>query len=307
MSLFGRGNKRSRSSVPTQMPTDLAISQRRRLLGSAALIATAGGLGAIAVHDVHWIEWGLLAYAGVVGAAGVGLARRSMTAQILARATAWTVLLPSGLVALVSTMTAGHPEWMAAALTAGSGGALLLSRPMLHTAEARARFAPSRFRRWLLASSTASAMTGLVTGLFALEAMRWHPASGIPLLALSLSLIGSAVGVVRMRAWGILLGALTSVIALVTAAFMHDASGFALALATIPGFMLLLPVLIAQRDRARDATAQKYRVAPHVSFDDAPTRVRVATGASSALDEEFDDTSDTSRTSGPPPAARAQA
>lgn len=307
MSLFGRGNKRSRSSVPTRMPTDPAISPRRRLLGSAALVATAGGLAAIAVHDVEWTEWGLLACAGVVGAAGVGLARRSMSAQVLARGTAWTVLVPSALVALVSTLSGGHPEWMAAALTAGSGGALFLSRPMLHTAEAKARFAPNRFRRWLLAASTASVTTGLVTGLFALDAMRWHPGAGIPLLALSLSLIGSAVGVVRMRAWGILLGALTSAFALLTAAaFMHDAEGLALALTAIPGFMLLLPVLIAQRDRARDETAQKYRVAAHVSSD-APARVRVATSASSTSDDEFDDASDTSTTSAPPPAARAQA
>src|SRR5512140_2182766 len=120
MSLIGRGNKPWASSVPTPMPTNTVMSRGRRLAGPAALVATAAGIAAIAVHDVHWIEWGLLAYAGGVAAAGLGLLRRSMPVQVLSRATAWTVLLPSVLVTLFSFGN-GHPEWMAAALAATSG------------------------------------------------------------------------------------------------------------------------------------------------------------------------------------------
>jgi hypothetical protein len=294
------------------MPTKTAISRGRRLAGPAALVATAGGLAAIAIHDTHWIEWGLLAYAGVVGAAGVGLARRSMSHQVLSRATAWTVLAPSALVTLFSVLS-GHAEWTAAALAATSGGALLLARPMLHTSEARAEFAPSSFRRWLLAGATASASAGIITGLFALDGMRWHLDTAIPLLGLALSLLASAIGVVRMRAWGILLGAFTSVVTLIAAAFMHDVAGFAVALATIPGFMLLLPVLIAKRDRARAEASRYTRVSAHVSFDDAPARVRVATGSSESsdsidsLDDDTEASDDARSASSPPPAARAQA
>lgn len=307
MSPFGRGNKRSASSVPTQMPTTGALSQGRRLGGAAALVATAGGLAAIAVHDLHWIEWGLLAFAGLVGTAGIGLARRSMSAQVLSRATAWTVLAPSATVALVSLAT-GHPEWTAAALTATSGGALLLARPMLHTAEAKAQFAPTSFRRWFLAGATASASAGLVTGLVALEALRWQPAVGVPLLALALSLVASAIGVVRMRAWGILLGGLTSVLTLLTALFMDAAAGLALALATLPGFMLLLPVLLAKRDRARAEAERRVRVAGHASFADVPARVRVAAEPEHAFDDEFEaESGDRASSSSKLPAAAARA
>jgi hypothetical protein len=287
------------------MPTEPAISPRRRLAGTAALVTTAGGLAAIAVHDLRWIEWGLLASAGVVGVAGIGLARRSMTSQVLSRAVAWAVLAPSALAAIFSTLF-GHPEWMAAALAAGSGGALLLARPMLHTAHARAEFAPSRFRRWFLAGATASATAGVFTGLFALESMRWQPGIGIPLAALALSLVGSAVGVVRMRAWGILLAGLTSVITLVTALFMHWAPGLVLALATIPGFMLLLPVILAKRDRARAEAERRFRVATHVSFDDAPSRVRIGSEPLADLDDEAEAAADKAPSTAPPPAARAQ-
>jgi hypothetical protein len=306
MSLVGHGNKARASSVPTQMPSKTAMSRGRRLAGPAALVATAGGLAAIAVHDVHWIEWGLLAYAGAVATAGIGLARRSMPLQVLSRATAWTVLAPSVLVTAFS-LANGHTEWMAAALAATSGGALLLARPMLNTSEARAEFAPSSFRRWLLAGATASAGSGIVAGLLALDGLHWHPAASIPLLALALAQLGSAVGVVRMRAWGILLGGLTSVVTLITALFMHDAAGLALALATLPGFMLILPVLIARRQRAKAEAASTYtRVASHVSYDDAPSRVRVADGALDAFEDEAD-SSDDATSRAPAPAARAQA
>lgn len=309
MSLIGDGNKPRASSVPTPMPSNTEKSLRRRLLGPAALLASAGGIAAIAVHDVHWIEWGLLAYSGAVAAAGLGLARRSVPVQVLSRATAWTVLVPSVLVTLFSFGN-GHPEWMAAALAASSGGALLLARPMLRTPEAQAEFAPSSFRRWLLASATASVGSAIVAGLLGLDALRWHPLSAIPLLGLALAQVASAMGVVRMRAWGILLGGLTSIVTLVTALFMHDAAGLALALASIPGFMLVLPVLIAkhQRTKAEASASSRARIASHVSFSDAdaPARVRVADGALDAFDDDADSADDLVAHA-PAPAARAQA
>lgn len=287
------------------MPTNAVMSNRRRLLGSAALIATAGGLAANAVHYFHWVEWGLLACSGVVAAAGVGLSRRSMAAQVLARGAAWTVLAPAALVTAFSLFS-GHLDPTATALAAGSGGALLLARPMLHTKEANAEFAPSSFRRWLLAGATASVGAGLVTGLFALDGLRWHAGAAIALLVLSLSLLASALGVVKMRAWGILLGGLTSVVTLATALVLHDAAGFALALASMPGFMLVLPVLVAQRDRARADASRFTRVSSQLDLESAPSgaRVRVATDHASAFDEEFE-TSSEDRLAAPAMRARA--
>lgn len=269
-------------------------------------MATAGGLATIAVHDMELIDWSLLAFAGVVGAAGVGLARRSMTAQVLSRATAWIVLAPSAVIAAFLALS-GRPEWVSAAMAAGSGGALLLARPMLHSAEATAQFHPSSYRRQLLAGATGSASAGIVTGLVAFEAMRSHPDTAIPLAAFALALIASAVGVVRMRAWGILLGGLTSAIALFAAMMMHGATGVAMALTAIPGFMLLLPVLIARRERARaEKTSSFTRVSSHVAFDDTPSRVRIATESAGGLDDERE-SEDESTVTASPPAQRAQA
>jgi hypothetical protein len=290
------------------MPTNAVMSNGRRLLGSAALVTTAGGIAAIALHDRHWIEWGLLACAGVVAAGGVGLARRSMAAQVLARGTAWTVLAPTALVTAITSLN-GHFDWTAAAFAVGSGGALLLARPMLDTAEARAEFAPSSFRKWLFAGATASVATGLVSGLFALDGLRWHAGAAIPVLALSLSLLASAIGVVRMRAWGVLLGALTSVLTLIAALVLHDATGLALALASLPGLMLVLPVLLAQRERARAGDRSFTRVSSSVGVEGAgspPLRVRVASDSSSTFDDEFDTTGD-EQAAAPAPAMRAQA
>ena len=285
------------------MPTNAAMSNGRRLLGSAALVATAGGLAAVAVQDRQWIEWALLAAAGVVAAGGVALAKRSMTAQVLARGTAWTVLAPTALITVVS-MVSGHTDLTAAAFAVGSGGALVLARPMLDTAEARAEFAPSSFRKWLFAGATASVSAGLMSGLYALDVLRWHPASAIALLGLSLSLLASAIGVVRMRAWGILLGALTSILALVAGAVMHDAAGFALALASLPGLMLVLPVLLAQRERSKADARSFTRVSSQIGVE-PPSRVRVATEPTT-FEDEFDATAGEHVTA-PAPAMRARA
>lgn len=287
------------------MPDNAVISNGRRLLGSAALVATAGGVAAVALHDRHWIEWGLLACSGVVAAAGVGLARRSMAAQVLSRGAAWTVLAPSALVTAIS-LASGHTEWTAAAFAAGSGAALLLSRPMLDTAEARAEFSPSSFRKWLFAGATASVTAGLVSGLFGLEGLRWHAGTAIAVLALSLSLLASAIGVVRMRAWGILLGAATSIATLVAALWMHDAAGLAVALAGVPGMMLVLPVILAQRERARVERGGYARVSSRIAHESAasPARVRVASEPATSFDDEFESDE---RAQAPAPAMRAQA
>lgn len=315
MSLIGRGNKPSYSSVPTQMPPNTAMTRGRRLAGPAALVATAGGLAAIAVHD-QWNEWGIFAFAGIVGIAGLGLGRRSLVAQVLSRATAWTVLAPTVLITIVSTLTGG-PEWIAAAMAAGSGAALLLARPMLHTPEARSDFAPTSYRSWLFAGATASVMASIVTGLIGFESMQWHPGTAVAFLALSLSLLASAIGVVRMRAWGVLLGGLASVVTFVTALALHDVGGAVLSLAAIPGFMLLAPVLIAQRRRKQAGSQSSFtRVASHGAYEpsyagyDAPARVRIAddsSGSIDAYDAPDEDAGAAGGAAAASPPARAQA
>jgi len=290
------------------MPTNAAMSNGRRLAASGALIATAAGVAAIGLHDLHWIEWSLVASSGVLGAAGIGLARKSMVAQVLSRGAAWLVFAPATLVTVLSTLLGHHPDLTGAALTVGSGAALLLARPMLHTPEARAEFAPSRFRSWLLAGATASTATGMLVGAIGLDTLSraWQSTgAAAALVALGVALIASAYGVVRLRAWGILLGALTSVVTLTAAALMHDTAGLALALTAIPALLFfVLPVLVAKRDRSKADRAIHARIASYDAAASIPTRVRVTTDEGDPFADEFE--ADERSASRPPPAARAQ-
>jgi hypothetical protein len=66
--------------------------------------------------------------------------------------------------------------------------------------------------------------------------------------ALAIGLLASAVGVMRMRTWGVLLGAVTSAATIVAALFASDhAEAFALTVAALPGVLLAATVVAARR------------------------------------------------------------
>ena len=258
------------------------MSRLRKVAATGSLLATSAGLLALAI-DRFFIDWPLVAFASLVGVAGLGLSMKSLVLQIFSRATAWIVLAPTLAITVVMALKGTWPDPTAAGFMLGSGAALLLARPMLHSDEAKEAFAPVAFRKTLLAASTASSAAGIITGIAALETFtHHHPLAGIGLSALALSLLASAVGVVRMRAWGILLGGATSFLALLTALAMHDEAGFAIGLASLPGLLLTLVVVLARLGPSR--TTQPV-VATRVAADDF-VRVRVANDAE--LDEELE-------------------
>jgi len=248
----------------------MGMSRARKVAASGSLVATAAGLGALAV-DRFSVEWPLVAFAGLVALAGFGLSMKSLVVQVLSRATAWILLAPSLAITAVMLLRGTWPDPTGAGLLLGSGAALLLARPMLHTDEAKAAFAPKVFRRTLLAASTASAMTGIVTGIAAVEQLGRHTFVGVGLGTLALLLLASAIGVVRMRAWGILLGGATSLLTLLSALVLHDGAGFALAIASLPGILLTLIVVLARLRPVDATTALPTRVAV-----DEPVRIRIA-------------------------------
>jgi hypothetical protein len=243
------------------MATTFAISRGRRLAGGALLVACGGGIAASAVHDGSWLLGGV---AAALSVAGVGLCRRSILVQVLARGTAWALLLPAFAAS-------------GAALAGASALALLLARPMLHTPIARAEFAPVAYRRWLLAGAVGSVAGAATAAAIGLESLSWGPASvGAGLLVLAASLLASAVGVARMRAWGVLLGMVTSVALLVVAAFLHDANAVLAGALAVPGMMFALPVV--RRGSAPRPGPARVRVVGPLSV----SRVRVASELGSA-------------------------
>jgi hypothetical protein len=245
----------------------------RRLLASASLGAAALGVATLATWDRT-----VLVFAGIVGIGAVALGRRSVLSQVLGRGVAWVVLAPM-LAGLAESLSHGRlPDAMTVFLGATSAGALLLARPALHTPEAQAEFAPMRYRRLFLAGAVASATGATSVATFAVEALRWgEMRPGLALGALAVALAGSAVGVVRMRAWGVLLAMGTSVVTLGAALLSgNELLALGLALAAIPGALLASPLLAARLSRGTGAAP---RLSSVVNLEEAPpaVRARVAT------------------------------
>jgi hypothetical protein len=242
----------------------------KRVVAAALLGSTAVDLAALA-HGGGW-DRGLLGVAAVVGVGAAGFARRSVLAQVLARGIAWVVLAPM-LANLADSLGRGRlPDAHTVFFAATSAGALLLARPTLHTDAAKAEFSPVGYRRTFLAGAVASVMTSVVAATYAFEQLEWvNRGHGLALFALGAALLASAVGVVRMRSWGVLLGMVTSVAVLGAALFSGNLlSAVGLALAAIPGALLASPLVAARLRRSTSGlpAVPRASMAPRLSVSD---------------------------------------
>lgn len=220
------------------------ISFRRKLVGAAGALSAAGAITTMAIRP-----WGVskvgLASAAVVGLTALGVTRRSLVAQVLSRGALVLVLVPS-LIEGVAALSHGHVVPTALVLALSSGTALVATRPLLETRDAHAAFAPRAFRGWLLAGSIALAAAGLVASLLAFASFAVDTAS-LSLTALAVSYFASAIGVVRMRSWGVFLGGATSLVLLAMSLFLPWQSFVALWIAAMPALLChTLPILIAR-------------------------------------------------------------
>jgi hypothetical protein len=283
------------SSVPVRVTPTPGAPLGRRLLASASLAAAGVGLASF-----FWAwDWLVLVFAGVIGVGAAAIGRRSVKAQVLGRGVAWVVLAPMLLSLAESFWHLRLPDLITAYLGATSAGALLLARPALHTPQAQAEFAPVRYRRVFLAGAVASSMGATAATLFAAEALRWGQIGlGVLLGAFAAALGGAAVGVVRMRAWGVLLSMATAVVTLGAALLSHDeVVALALALASIPGGLLVAPLLasrlagraVGPRRSAREGTdAGLPGTALALEDPRPPVRARVAAVADPHEEEVLD-------------------
>jgi hypothetical protein len=261
------------------------ISRGRKVAAAGAMAVTAGLVAYEAVSHFR-TEWLLLAAAGGLAAAGLGMTRRSVVAQVVSRGLAWAVLAPTLMLSAISLAQGATAPVEITLLGASTAAALLLSRPMLHTAAAHEAFAPRVFRRIFLAGSTASVMAAAYAAFYALESFQFFHRIGpaIAVSALAASLLASAIGVVKMRGWAIVLGSVTSLAGMVAAMFLGSGAGIGVLLAVAPFLALhLVPVLLARyapdpesavrvgaSDDARDADAlARARVRVAVDPDDA--------------------------------------
>lgn len=232
-----------------------------------------------------------MTWAAMLAAGGIGITAKNLTLQTFSRGMAWLMTVPSA-IAVGIIVSGGHRfDWAVTALLASSVSALLLGRPQLHTKESHEQFHPHRFRKTLLAGSTATAATAFLTGGIGLELFRENgllSGSAIGFSVLTVALLAVSAAVTRMRAWGILLGAATSAVLLVVAAAMRHEEGTAIAMLALPMMVLhLLPILLARWIPA--SSDNQVRVAAESTTPSA-TRYRVA-----SFEDEIDAAIDADR------------
>lgn len=252
----------------------------RKGAAKASLGLTSGALAYAAIassaHGV--IAWELLVAAGVVGVAAVATGARRLLPNMFARGAAWAVAVPAALT--MAFMGAdGHVNALLSAIAGTSALSLALSRRSLSTPEARSDFAPVVSRDWLLASASASLACGAIAGFLTLEQLRFGHLGVGPVL-FTLAFVASAVGVLRMRGWGLLLGGATAIASLTLAAIANGSASLLFALTAVPGLMMLAPIVRAKLGASaptHDASVST-RVADDVVREtvDAPARVRVS-------------------------------
>ncbi len=213
-----------------------------------------------------------IAYGALLACGGLLFFRKDATAQILARSAAWSVILPAVTVALIAATHGFVPPPRIFISSAMAAFALIASRPLLEEDEARRTFAPLAMRHWFLASAAAALASGIAIGELALGMAHFHAVrDAFALGALSTLLAASGLGLARMRAWGVALGALSSVVALaipIVAARPSDHVAGAISFAAIPGLMMLGGIIAARLRVAHRADDVHVRVAE-------PTRVSV--------------------------------
>jgi hypothetical protein len=240
--------------------------------------ASLGTTWALIAHEVGFrFEVPVLAFLAIVAASALGLSRPSVRAQVLSRGIAWTLAVPTVIAAFAIPLVDHHFDGLVAAIGATSAAAVWLSRPALLTKRARAEFDPVAYRGTFLAGAMLAVATAWVTGSLALSDLLtmgdvW---GGVGLAALSAALLGSALGLTKMRAWGALLGGATSVAVVVASLF----AGAQLLPLALPGLLMTLPIGLSRlQNDARDAT-------PALRVEAEP-RVRVAVPELDAADED---------------------
>jgi hypothetical protein len=271
---------------PTSMGNLAEPTSLRRAAGALTLGGAALGLVYAGATESDFLDLAraLLAMGALTGAASVMLLRRTVLAQVMARGFSWLLFLPAASGVLEELLRGRIPDVRPTAFMATVGASLLLARPNLFSAEARREFAPVGYRRLFLAGAIASVTAGLATGAAFVGSLLGRGHEELWLGALSGVMLATALGVVRMRAWGVLLGIVTSS-AMMVGALLHlnDFTGTGYVLGALPGLLLAAPLLLARLRPERHTTAPtaqgfaSTRVsAPGAALASPTVRVRVS-------------------------------
>jgi hypothetical protein len=207
----------------------------------------------------HTNRFSLLFFASYLVGAGA-LTRRSPLAQVIGRGIAWKFFVLQAWV-LAARAMAGDIQPIGALLVIAPALALVIARPLLQTADAHAAFAPRASRTLFLAAATASIASAVYAAPLALSAWTYgSPIIGAALTFLAAALVAQAAAVLRMRAWGVVLGAATALGALF-AMFVGVADPTFTAITAMPGLALAGAVGAAWLRKSTPSQTQTVRIA----------------------------------------------
>ncbi|MDB5215171.1 MAG: hypothetical protein JWO86_3098 [Myxococcaceae bacterium] len=201
-SIADQGAPAARTSTPRWL-------EARGVAAGAVLLGVPSFITARMMVGGHLGRFSLLFFASyLVGAAA--LTRRSPFAQVVGRGIAWNFFVLQAWVLAVRAM-AGDIRPIGALLVIAPALALVIARPLLQTAAARAAFAPRASRTLFLAAATASIASAVYAAPLALRAWTYgSPMIGAASTFLVAALVAQAAAVLRMRAWGVVLGVATA-------------------------------------------------------------------------------------------------
>lgn len=229
-----------------------------RRVAATGLTLAAGGYLTFVTQAHALLDWApALAASAGLGLAAVGIGRRSLFPQILARGTLWMTAGTS-----LAFLALEHGGARAIAMAAVSSAALVVARPLLDAPETRS-FAPHRFRRTFLAGATSMAAVAFAAAVLGVMGFVFD----IPLMygfngVLAALLVVAVGGVLRMRAWGVFVGALASVLCLAAAPFYGSFNALTLSLSALPTILFwIVPIVVARLSAGpRDAGAGARRI-----------------------------------------------
>lgn len=247
-----QGAPNARTSTPRWL-------EARGVAAGAVLLCVPSFMTVRTMVGGHVNRFSLLFFASsLVGAAA--LTRRSPLAQVVGRGIAWKIFVVQAWVLAVRA-TAGDIQPIGALLVIAPALALVIARPLLHTADARAAFAPRASRSLFLAAATASIASAVYVAPLALSAWTYgSPMIGAALTFLGAALVAQAAAVLRMRAWGILLGAATA-LGVLFALIVGVADPTFTAITAMPGLALAGAVGAAWLRKATASQTPTVRIA----------------------------------------------
>lgn len=252
------------------------------LTGATGLLISWLAVATIPGHPVR-PDWPTAIFGLVLAGAGaLSVARKTLTSAVLARGAALSVLVPRVLVTGITVFVHHHlPPTSVLTLGALATAGYLTSEPWVSRGRVARDFEPVAYRGLLLGGVTALVATAFSTAHLAIDGIYLASVARVAFAAVAAIALTAGLAVLRMRAWGVLLGVALS---LVLVGAFSVVPGFPVTriLAYASGALFVAPLLLARWPRGNHPMGTQ--------AIDTPVRVAVDShDTESSTDHEADD------------------